>query len=92
VAPACAGRKLVRLMFYNYVLKSVSHNRFYVGFTEDINKRLYQHNSGFVKSTKSYKPFVLFFAQITNTRNEARDLEKYLKIRWNKESLIKLIS
>ena len=65
---------------------------YYVGNTENIDKRLAEHNSGLVKSTKSYRPFRLLFVQIVMSRIEARDFEKYCKVRWNKESIVKLIS
>lgn len=89
MAPACAGRKLVGIMFYNYIIQSSVKKYFYVGLTKNIEARFKQHNLGQVKSTK---PYNLIFVQITDSINRARDLEKYLKIRWNKESLLKLIS
>lgn len=87
--PAQAGNWYT--MYYNYVIISTHKNWFYVGFTQDLGHRLLQHNSGKVKSTKSYKPYDLIFVQISINRVIARDVEKYLKIRWNKESLIKLV-
>jgi len=79
-------------MFYNYIIKSSNKNWFYVGFTQNIQERFSQHNLGEVRSIKAYRPYNLIFVQITKGRNEARDLEKYLKIRWNKENLLKLLN
>lgn len=90
MAPACAGRKW--FMFYVYLIKSTLKNWNYVGFTTDVEKRLTEHNSGNVRSTKPYKPFELLFVQEVKTRIEARDLEKFLKIRFNKESLLNLLA
>jgi putative endonuclease len=78
-------------MYYVYLIKSISHNWNYIGFTESINRRLIEHNKGNCRSTKYYKPFELEFVQIVNCRLEARNLEKFLKIRFNKESLLKFI-
>lgn len=61
-----------------------------MGMTEDVSKRIDEHNAGYVKSTMFHRPFELFFVQITDNRLSAHDLEKHLKVRWNKESLIGL--
>jgi putative endonuclease len=71
-----------------YILKSISRNWYYVGMTEDLARRLKQHNSGFQRSTKAYMPFELFYSREFENRSEARDFEKYLKIRSNKEKII----
>ena len=55
--------------------------KFYTGISNDIERRLKQHNIGYssTRSTKSRDPFSLLFAQECKDRNEARVLEKYLK-------------
>lgn len=87
--PACAGRHAVLKMYKVYVLKSINRNWFYVGFTQNIIRRLEQHNSGRVKSTKHMSPYKLIYTREFTTRVEAKDFEKYLKIRSNKEKLLK---
>lgn len=64
---------------YVYVIRSINFGRFYVGMSEDPEKRLKQHNSGKTQSTKPYKPWVLVFTESFENRFEARDREKYLK-------------
>jgi putative endonuclease len=66
-------------MFYVYVLRSVEFGRFYVGLTDNVERRLKEHNSCKVSSTKSYAPWVLIFVEKFETRQEARGREKYLK-------------
>ncbi|NJN50287.1 MAG: GIY-YIG nuclease family protein [Polaribacter sp.] len=66
-------------MFYVYVLKSIVDGRLYKGFTQDIGKRLKEHNFGKTKSTKGYKPWVLIYSEEVETRKDARESEKYLK-------------
>lgn len=78
--------------YFVYVISSSFKNWHYVGFTKNLSRRFSEHNKGFQKSTKAYKPFELIFVQIVNSRKEARDLEKYLKIRFNKESLLALLA
>ena len=66
-------------MFYTYVLKSITHEYYYKGHCEDINKRLKEHNSGFTKSIKKYRPFVLVYFEEFLTREEAIRRERYFK-------------
>lgn len=66
-------------MFFVYVLRSETHNRFYVGMTTDIERRLEEHNKGKTKSTKGYRPWELFFFEDYPTRSLARKREIFLK-------------
>ncbi|TJY36126.1 GIY-YIG nuclease family protein [Pontimicrobium aquaticum] len=78
-------------MFFVYILYSSKFERFYVGMTINLDKRLKNHNSGSVKSTKAYLPWIIIHAESYNTRKEARQREKYLKSaagrRWRKHNL-----
>ncbi len=75
-------------MFFVYVIVSESKGlRFYVGMSENVEKRLKEHNSGKTKSTKSYTPWKLFFTESFATRLEAREREKYLKSGSGKEKI-----
>ncbi len=68
-------------------MSDVKGLRFYVGFSEDVEKRVIEHNSGKTKSTKGYKPWKLFFTEPYVTRIEAREREKYLKSGIGKEKI-----
>ncbi len=46
-------------MFYLYILKSVKDDNLYIDSTNDLKRRLSEHNSGKVLSTKSRAPFEL---------------------------------
>lgn len=87
--PAQAG---AHYMYHVYIIKSISHNYYYIGFSKDPKIRLVAHNNGKTRSTKYYKPFKLVYTKEFDTRNEARDFERYLKIRSNKEKLLKFLS
>jgi putative endonuclease len=47
--------------------------------TEDIERRLGEHNAGETKSTRPYRPYELIYFEEVNTREEARKREKYFK-------------
>ncbi len=66
-------------MYFVYVLKSIKHNWIYVGMTSDINRRIYDHNMGYNKSSKPYKPFVLVMKKEFNDSISARKQEKCWK-------------
>ncbi|HED06936.1 MAG TPA: GIY-YIG nuclease family protein [Ignavibacteria bacterium] len=66
-------------LFYVYVLKSINFDKSYVGFTNNLNRRLTEHNKGKSKYTNIYKPWKVVYKEEYNTRKEARKREKYLK-------------
>ncbi len=66
-------------MHFVYVLKSIEFKWVYIGTTADLQARLKRHNSGQVKSTKFYKPFLLAHTETYNSKNEASKRELELK-------------
>ncbi|MBU1085346.1 MAG: GIY-YIG nuclease family protein [Candidatus Beckwithbacteria bacterium] len=76
------------MKYFVYLLKSLTHNYYYVGLTNNLKRRIKQHNQGKVKSTKHYQPFKLMLVKEFSDRISARDFEKFLKIRSNKEKMI----
>jgi putative endonuclease len=75
--------------YYVYILKSLQNSDFYVGSTADVENRLRLHNSGRVKSTKAYRPWLLLETRTCTSRSEAVILEKFLKTGQQKELLRK---
>ena len=66
-------------MFYVYVLKSEKDSKLYVGHTDDLKRRLIEHNSGKTKATKFRKPFNLIYYEACNILNDAVKREHSLK-------------
>jgi len=54
---------------YLYILKSELNNRYYVGITNNIDRRLKEHNDGKSKYTR---PFKLIFKQTYDDLSQAR--------------------
>lgn len=67
------------MKYFTYCLYSDQHLRLYIGHTYNLEKRILQHNSGRVISTKPYKPFRLIYKEEFNTKDEAVKREKELK-------------
>ena len=65
--------------------------RLYVGFNEDIEKRLKEHNTGRTRSTKGYIPWFLVYKEEIQDRISARKREKYFKSGCGKEFIKKKI-
>src|SRR6056297_1759840 len=66
--------------YYCYVLWSEDASKFYIGITEDVRKRLDDHNSGISKWTKRHAgSWVLVWQQRFESLGEARKLENRLK-------------
>ena len=78
-------------MYYVYAIKSISTKYIYVGLTNNLDRRLHQHDTGQNKSTKAYCPFILIFTEQYKTRVDAREKEKYLKSGIGKEFLKSLL-
>lgn len=66
-------------MYYVYVIKSLTHNNRYVGSTDNINKRLNEHNLGKSRYTSGRRPWQLIYKEEYSTRGEAMEREKFLK-------------
>jgi len=66
-------------MWYVYILRSTADKNLYVGSTNDINRRLAEHNSGKVDSTKNRVPLSLEAYIAVKNRAKAVELEQYLK-------------
>jgi putative endonuclease len=72
------------MYYYVYVLRSLKDNNNYVGYTENLKKRLVEHNSGKVKSTKNRMPLELIYFEGCLSQQDATRREKYLKTAWGK--------
>lgn len=65
--------------------------KYYIGQTNNLERRLFYHNSGYSKSTKSGIPWKLVYQEEYESRLEAMKREKQLKSNKNKSYLEKII-
>ncbi|MBE0572264.1 MAG: GIY-YIG nuclease family protein [Ignavibacteriaceae bacterium] len=66
-------------MYFVYIIKSLVTIRYYIGSTENLDRRLSYHNSGKVKSTKAYKPWKLVHMERFDTKSDAIKRERQIK-------------
>ncbi len=62
-----------------YILQSIEFDKFYIGQTNDFEKRIHRHNSGYVSSTKPFIPWKLVYHIHKPNRSEVIILERKLK-------------
>jgi len=65
--------------WYVYVLKSLVRDFIYIGSTDNLKRRLKEHNNGEVQSTKAFIPLEINAFVAIKTERKARELEKYFK-------------
>jgi len=68
-------------MFYVYILRSGQNDNLYIGSTNDLKRRIKEHNNGLVKSTKKYNALKLVYYESYLAEEDAREREKQLKLR-----------
>jgi len=80
-------------MFYIYILYSESADRYYVGHTNDPERRLTEHNTTEdIKFTTKFRPWTLLLSfEVSDVRGEAIRLEKFIKKQKSRIFIRKLI-
>ncbi|MCR4328171.1 MAG: GIY-YIG nuclease family protein [Patescibacteria group bacterium] len=73
-----------------YALRSQKDGRIYVGMTENLQRRMAEHNQGLVFSTKGFLPWKIIYREDAPDRVAARKREKFLKGGSGKEYLKKI--
>ena len=64
---------------YVYVLQSGRNGRFYIGYTSNLDARLFAHNTGRVKATRHQRPWALVYTEPCTDATTARRREWQLK-------------
>ncbi len=77
--------------YYVYILASKRNGTLYIGVTDNLIKRIYQHKNNLVEGfTKKYHVHILVYYEQTNAVTAAITREKQLK-NWNRKWKIALI-
>jgi len=79
-------------MQYVYILRSTKDNQMYIGCTKDLQKRVREHNSGDVSSTKARLPLELVHYEAFSNKQDAFAREQWLKTGWGRNQLSKILS
>jgi len=79
------------MRYYVYILKSEKNGKYYIGSTNDIERRMSEHNRGRTRSLVHLRPLRLVCAQGYTTSREARLIEQKLKRLKNKRILERIV-
>ena len=79
------------MMFYVYVLQSLTCGIFYTGYTSDLQKRIERHNNSMNIYTKNRGPWKLIYYEVYFSRSEAMKREKFLKTGKGREQIRHLL-
>ncbi|MEI6809204.1 MAG: GIY-YIG nuclease family protein [bacterium] len=71
----------ITMPYHTYILKSLTTGKFYKGSCENIQRRLLNHNTSKVRSSKAGCPWTLHYSETFLTRSEAMKRELFFKSR-----------
>lgn len=77
------------MFFYVYVLRSSVDGDKYIGFTNNLRKRIEEHNKGNSTATKPRFPLKLVYYEACLSEKDARRRERYLKTTGGRRFLAK---
>jgi|SRR3989344_2574889 len=80
-----------RKNFFIYILTNKRNGTLYIGITNDLKRRVYEHKNGLVEGfTKKYRLKNLIYYEILNTAESAIRREKQLK-KWKRMWKLRVI-
>ncbi|MCX6785816.1 MAG: GIY-YIG nuclease family protein [Candidatus Komeilibacteria bacterium] len=65
-------------MYVVYILKNLN-NKIYIGYTTNLDRRIWYHNNGLSIYTNKYKPWKIETYINFNNEKLAKNFERYLK-------------
>lgn len=80
------------MLYFVHILKSLSSKKSYVGVSNDITRRLTEHNSGKNFYTKRHLPWKIAHLEEFGNFKEAREREMWFKTTSGRRFLKKIFS
>ncbi len=77
--------------YYVYILYNKAKNFIYIGYSENLEQRVKEHNRGFSKSTKSFRPLELIHYEAYKNKKDAKRREQYLKANRGRTTLMTML-
>src|SRR3989339_895748 len=77
----------ISMLYTVYAIASIGRKYVYIGMTDNLERRMKQHQNGLNRTTKPYRPFEQIYTETFSTRWEAREREKKLKTGSEREKL-----
>jgi putative endonuclease len=91
LVPAKAGTQEPSMSFFVYILASRKNGTLYIGMTDNLARRVWEHRTGTVPGfTKKYGVHLLIWYEVHESRETAFVRERQLK-KWNRAWKLELI-
>jgi putative endonuclease len=80
-------------MYFVYIIYSIKLDNYYVGTTDDVERRLYEHNSKMYPDSYTCKgiPWELKLSYLCEKSETAYQLEKFIKRMKSRKFIVKII-
>ena len=75
------------MSYYVYVLYGDKEDKFYIGYTSDLKRRINEHKANKVHTTLRYSDIKLIFHEVFICKEDALRREKYFKTTQGKRAL-----
>lgn len=79
-------------MHYVYILESLKDEKMYVGYTNDLRRRIDEHNQGKSFATAPRKPFKLIYYEAYIYREDAEKRERFFKTGWGRNYISRALN
>jgi putative endonuclease len=79
---------IILIMYYTYIIESITSEKLYIGQTNNLTDRIKRHNTNQNKFTKNKGPWKLIYSKEFGSRSEAVKFEMKLKSIKNKSYLL----
>ncbi len=66
-------------MWHVYILQSIQEKKYYIGCTNNLERRVLEHNKGYSAATKKYRPWIVVRFEKFSNQQEAYTREKEIK-------------
>ncbi|MCE1188352.1 MAG: GIY-YIG nuclease family protein [Ignavibacteria bacterium] len=78
-------------MYYTYIIHSEKLNKYYIGYSGDIAKRLEHHNAGWSHFTSQANDWILKYSEQYETKSEAMKREYDIKRKKSRKYIEQLV-
>ncbi|HKJ45374.1 MAG TPA: GIY-YIG nuclease family protein [Balneolales bacterium] len=79
-------------MWFLYILYSSKRDTFYIGSTNDLQRRLNEHNNHHTPSTRGGEPWELVYQEDFENKSDARKRERAIKAKKSRSYIEYLIN
>ena len=82
----------MKMIYTVYILYSAKIDKFYVGYTNDIQRRMAEHNRKKGKYTDNGIPWKIVYTEAFENKKEAMNREAFIKSRKSRKFILELIN